>query len=100
MTEQLDFRRHVLLSFQRALWDMVTAGLRGVAIRLEYPVIHARFLFESVGEEEAEIASETETYVAADFVPPVVVDFRAVTLPPGEPRVLEAGEEWVFLRRE
>lgn len=38
------FRIEVLLSFQRALWDLVTPGLRAVAVRPTYPRIEARFM--------------------------------------------------------
>lgn len=101
MTTNSDpFRTEVLLSFQRALWDMVTPSLRGVAVRPVRPLIEARFIYESVGEEEQMIASEVEAYVVADFLPPVDVRFTAVPVPAGEPRDLQAAEEWVYLRRE
>lgn len=38
------FHGEVLLSFQRALWDMVTPSLRAVAVRSAYPLIEARFI--------------------------------------------------------
>lgn len=94
------FRIEVLLSFQRALWDMVTPTLRGVAVKPVYPVIEARFIYESGGEEEKMIVSEVETYVIADFAPPVDVDFTAVFVPSTLPRKLLEGEEWIYLRRE
>lgn len=99
-TEPRPFRIDVLLSFQRALWDMVTPSLRGVAMRLEYPLIEARFIFEAVGEDERMIAAEVGTYVIADFVPPVDISFTAIAAPPGTARELLADEEWVYLRRE
>lgn len=94
------FRIEVLLSFQRALWEMVTPTLRGVAVRPSYPLIEARFIYESVGEDEWEIASEVESYVVADFLPPVDVRFEAVAVGPAHRRVLAEGEWWVYLRRE
>lgn len=100
MFSELEFRREVFLSFQRALWDMVTPSLRGIAVRPEYPVIRGRFIYEAVGPEEDEIVAEVGTYVVADFLPPVYPDFVAVAVPPSEPRNLEPEEHWVYLRRE
>lgn len=94
------FRREVLLSVQRALWDMVTPPLRGVSITHSFPTIRARFLYDYVSDEEREITSEAETYMIADFLPPVTVRFEAVALPIGLPRELEEGEIWAYLRRE
>jgi hypothetical protein len=99
-TDPHEFRIEVLLSFQRALWDLVTPGLRGIAVAPAFPEIQARFLYEHVAEEELEIASEVETLVAADFLPPVVVDFELIALLAGQPRDLRDGEMWVYLRRE
>ncbi|MEV0798877.1 hypothetical protein AB0I34_14350 [Kribbella sp. NPDC050281] len=97
----MDFRVDVLLSFQRALWDEVTGNLRGVAVRPTSPVIEARFLYDTLpGGVEDEIVSEVETYVVADFNAPIDVRFRAVYSPRATARTLEAGEEWVYLRRE
>ena len=94
------FRIEVLLSFQRALWDMVTPSLRGVAVRPIHPMIEARFIYESVGDEERIIASEVEAYVVADFLDPVDVRISAVPVPSDVPRELLQAEEWVYLRRE
>ena len=90
------FHREVLLTFQRALWDLVTPNLRAVTVRIEYPTIFARFIYEGVDEDERMIASEAEAYVVADFVPPVDVSFDAVA----GPRELLPGEHWIFRRRE
>jgi hypothetical protein len=94
------FRTEVLLSFQRALWDMVTPSLRAVAVRPAYPIIEARFIYEAVGEEERAIAAEVEAYVVADFLPPVDVRFTAVAGPVGSARELAPDEEWIYRRRE
>ncbi len=99
-TDPAAFRIEVLLSFQRALWDLVTPHLRGVAVRPAYPLIEARFLYDVVGDDEGLLAAEAETYVVADFAPPVDVRFEAVALPSGQSRELLPGEEWVFRRRE
>jgi len=95
-----DFGRAVLLSFQRALWNLVTPGLRAVAVTPDYPRITARFVYETVTEDAREVASEAEAYVAADFQSPVTVDFLAVAIDPSRPRDLDVGEQWVYLRRE
>lgn len=94
------FRTEVLLSFQRALWEMVTPSLRAIAVRPRYPLIEARFIYESVGDEEHMIAAEVEGYVIADFLPPVDVRFTAVAAIGDDGRELAADEEWVYLRRE
>lgn len=101
MSQPIDFRVHVLLSFQRALWEMVTPELRGVAVTPSGPVIEARFIYE--GEptnDEEQIVAEVETYVAADFGPEIGVRFVATSLPSSMTRFLDTGEEWVYLRRE
>ena len=100
LTDAREFRVEVLLSLQRALWDMVTPTLRGVAVRPAFPDIHARFLYDRGSREDRDIVSEVEAYVAADFLPPVTVDFEAVVLPRERPRDLQEGEVWVYLRRE
>ncbi len=99
-TDPREFRVEVLLSFQRALWDMVTPSLRGVAVRPAFPDIQARFLYERVSDVDREVVSEVEAYVAADFLPPVMVEFEAVALPIECSRDLQEGEVWTYLRRE
>lgn len=100
MNDLADFRTSVLCSLQWALRDLVPPTLRAVTVRIEYPLIMGRLLFESDGEEEFELASLTTTYVLADFPPEVDVDFKGVVVTPGEELRLEPGEEWVFRRRE
>ncbi|WP_104105350.1 hypothetical protein [Nocardioides sp. 616] len=100
MTDPDNFRTEVLLSFQRALWDMVTPSLRAVAVSPVFPLIEARFMYEAVSEEERMIVAEVEAYVVADFLPPVDVRFKAVTVPIGSPRELASDEEWVYRRLE
>jgi hypothetical protein len=100
MSDPATFRIEVLLSVQRALWDMVTPALRAIAVRPRYPLIEARLLYETVGEEQRQLALELEAYVVADFLPPVGVRFEAVEIPETVQRELETGEEWVYRRRE
>lgn len=99
-TDPRAFRTEVLLAFQRALWDLVTPPLRAIAVRSTYPLIEARFIYESVGEDERQIVAEVESYVLADFLPPVDVRFCAVELAADNERLLDAGEEWAYRRRE
>lgn len=100
-TSAMDFRVQALLSIQRALWDMVTPSLRGIAIHLSYPEAHCRFIYDHViGVEEAEIVSEVETYFNADFDQDVHTVFIADYVPSSSDRYLCTGEEWVYLRRE
>lgn len=92
----------MLLSMMRALWEQVTADLRGVAVShqgsSERGTVEARFLYEgNVGEVQAERVSLAETYCIADFPPSVSVGFQAV---PNATRDLLPGEQWVFLRWE
>jgi hypothetical protein len=97
----LDFRLEVLLSIQRALWEMVTPSLRGVAIQPKHPLIRARFIYDiEPTEVEREIVAEVETYVLADFDESIDVNFQADYVPADTPRKLQPGEEWVYLRRE
>jgi hypothetical protein len=101
MTGELSFRVQALLSIQRALWEMVTPNLRGVAIQPEAPIIRGRFLYENdPTNKEREIVAEVEAYVLADFDESVDVSFRAEHVPPERPRDLLLGEEWVYMRRE
>lgn len=100
-TEPAAFRVEVLLSFQRALWDMVTPALRGVAVRYySYPTILGRFVYETLGGDETMLVAEVETYVLADLAPQVDVRCIAVAVPSSAHRDLAPGEEWVYLRRE
>jgi hypothetical protein len=99
-SEAVEFRRRVLLSFQRGLLQNVSPNLRGVAVVPVGPTIRARFLFETVGEDEIEIASLVATEVNADFSEPVEVWEDAVAVPPSIRRDLEPGEVWVYLRQE
>lgn len=91
-----------MMSMLRALWEQVTADLRGVAVSFggtsARGAIEARFLYEGdVGDVQAECVSMAETYCIADFPPEVSVAFRAV---PGATRELLPDEHWVFLRWE
>lgn len=97
----MEFRTSVLLSLQRALWDVVTPNLRGVAVRADHPRITARFLFEGEpSEDDRENVSLAETYAIADFSTEVEIEFTPVQVPVAEPRDLHPGEHWVYLRKE
>jgi hypothetical protein len=97
----MEFRVRVLLSLQRALWDLVGPSLRGVKVAIEYPAVTARFLFENEPtDDDREDVSLAETYVMADFLDDVSVEFTAEWVPLSESRDVLAGEEWVYLRKE
>lgn len=97
----MDLRIETLISLNRALWDLVTPDLRGVAFSVRPGKVEVRMLFAGqLGPEELEIISEVETYLAADFPPEVEVRVRGASVVPPNQRDLEPGEEWVFLRRE
>lgn len=95
-------RVEVLLSMHRALWEQVTANLRGVAVAMRSApsdqAITARFLYEgTIGEVERECVSLAETYCIADFLPDVAISFTAVE---NASRELVGAEEWIYLRYE
>lgn len=97
----MDFRTQALLSMNRALWDLVTADLRGVALRASGEMIACRMLYASpIDDEHREIAAEVETYAVADFPASVQIEVIPVCVLPPERRELEQGEEWLFLRKE
>lgn len=96
-----NFRVSVLLSLQGAMWDLVAPGLRGVAVKVSENTIRARCIFEAAPDEgDIEDVSLMETYVVADFSDDVFVEFTSDFVPPGEQRLLQPGEEWVYLRKE
>ena len=101
MTFNREFRIDALLYMQRALWQMVTPELRGVAIKVGENLVHGRMIYErEPTEDERELVSEVETELIADFLPQVEVVVVPDWAPP-PPRVeLQPGEEWVYLRRE
>ncbi|MEV0952961.1 hypothetical protein [Promicromonospora sp. NPDC050249] len=94
-------RTSVLLSLQSALWDAVTPGLRGVAVRFGEARIEGRMIYDHVpGPTDHEDCSLVETYVIADFPQDVAVSLDAVAVVPPEPRLLLAEGVWVYLRKE
>jgi hypothetical protein len=98
-----DFPLKVLLSMQRALWDLVTPKLRGVTVRISEvdKSIGARFIYaRDLTLALDEIVSEAEAYVAADFDEAVTIHFSAEYVPTTQSRDLQDGEEWVYRRRE
>lgn len=93
-------RVRVLLSIQRALLDMITPDLRGVAVSWNSHEIRARFIYDAIVEDTRELVGEIETLVLADFPDDVMTRFHVELTPaPGE-RVLGDNEVWVYLRRE
>lgn len=101
-TEETSFRSQVLISIQRALWQMVTPDLVAVAMGWRTGVVHARFVYvDPVGPDQHEIVSEVETYVIADFPADLRTDFIAVERTDSNSPHFEPGEEWwAYVRRE
>lgn len=99
-TQDDEMRIRVLLSMQRALWDMVTPDLRGVAVSWGSDWVRARFIYESDRSENEELVREIETEVLADFDEQLTTQFESVSAPAPQPRLLRDGEAWVYLRRE
>ncbi|RZT07405.1 hypothetical protein EV649_8112 [Kribbella sp. VKM Ac-2569] len=100
MTTDPAFRVEVLLSFQRALWDLVTPNLRAVAVRPTYPRIEARFLYETVGREEHLLVSEVVRMWSLTSYRRLMSGSRLWVVPGVQSRELLAGEEWVYRRHE
>ncbi|WP_109472436.1 hypothetical protein [Ornithinimicrobium cavernae] len=97
-----DMRTDVMLSMMRALWEQVTADLRGVTVAFQgssaQGSVEARFLYDGeIRAVQADCVSLAEAYCIADFPPEVSVRFRAVE---HAARELVPGEHWVFLRWE
>lgn len=78
----------------------MTPSLRAVTVRLSYPMIQARFIYDYLTDTEPLLVAEAESGVIADFTPPVDARFVAVELNPSHQRELLEGEEWLFRRRE
>lgn len=98
---QVPLRVSVLLSVQRALWDSVTPGLRGVAVTVSSSAVSGRIIFDHVPtDDDVEDCSLVETHIIADMPPEVTVTLAAVGIEPPAPRDVLSGEEWVYLRKE
>jgi hypothetical protein len=88
---------------QRALWEIPTDDLRGVAVGGDDDsAIVARFFYDGpVTDLHSELVSLAETYLIADYAEPLpTTRFEAVTHP--SPAALDLGEltAWVYLRWE
>lgn len=102
MTSADDDRRStVLLSMQRALWDMISPDIRGIAVSWAPDLVRARFVYDREVDEDAwETVREVETEVLADLVAGVRTEFTAEFMPVEKPRDSRDGEYWVYRRRE
>lgn len=91
----------VLASMSRAMWEVPTPPLRGVALDIRRTGVRGRFLYaQPPTEVEAELVSLCETYFIADFPPQFGVAFDAVHQPVDQERTFYPGEQWVYLRCE
>ena len=98
--DNLSLRLEVLLSAQRALWEVPTPALRAVAVAWDERWLRPRFVYDAPpSESEQELVSLFGTYLAADFVAHMV-DERYEVLPWPQPLNLRPGEDWVYLRYE
>lgn len=98
----MDYRTRVLLSMQRALWDMVTPKLRGVSVGWieSETTVSVSFLYDcEVDDDLCGIVSEVETSFIADF-DSVNTEFVALEHRVPLPRELESHLWWAYLRRE
>ncbi|WP_418062863.1 hypothetical protein [Pimelobacter simplex] len=90
-----------LFSITRSLWDRVTPDLRGVAYEISDSALRVRFVYAVEPDvQTVELVSEAETECIADFWQSHEVSYFATHLPNDQPRDLEPGERWVFLRYE
>jgi hypothetical protein len=90
-----------LFSVIRSLWDRVVPDLRGVAYSATDSEVRVRFLFaNSPSAKAVEMVSEAETECVADYWQTHEVAYLASHVPVGEPRDLEPGERWAYLRHE
>lgn len=86
-------------SFQRAMLDNVTPGLRGATVDLTEGV-RVRFVYaDAIDEEIRDIVDEVETVMMGDFPDDIRVVSTVESIPDG-PIPLSQGEITVFHRRE
>lgn len=96
----MPLRSQVLLSAMRALWQVPTPNLRGVAVSWDEQWLRPRFVYDAVpSDEERELASEAATEMVADFAAHKVNENVEAT-PAPVPLALGSDEEWVYLRHE
>ncbi len=94
-------RVDVLLSMQRALWEIPTPELRGVVVGERAGAVAADFLYDGgVTDDQRELVSLAETYFLADCLPEVVVRFTAISCPVPERLDVRGLDAWVYLRWE
>lgn len=99
--DSTDFRRSVALSIQRALWDLVTPALRGVALTSSYPNIGGRFIYDRVPTQvDLEDLSLAVRRIVAGFQSDVHVSLEACYVPVSQSRDLLLDEWWAFRRKE
>lgn len=104
-SDEIDRRAALLdmveLPMIRAMWQIPTKELRGVALLIGETGVTGRFLYEKPpGELENELVSLCEFYLAIDVPDDYDVDFRAEYVPMDQDLVSREGERWFFLRYE
>jgi hypothetical protein len=93
-------KEDVFFSIMRSTWGRVTPELRGVAYLLKGSSLRVRFLYADEPEEWiVEEVSCAETECIADFWP-LEVSYVVEHLSVGQPRELQPGQRWVYVRYE
>jgi hypothetical protein len=97
---EIEIRRDVLLSMQRALWGMIYPAIRAIAVGFEgtkkLKVIY--YLDKEPSEEDYENISEVTTEVCADINFAEVEEVCIYTTEPFSK--LDNLNSWVYIRRE
>ena len=99
-SDSASLRVEVLLSAQRALWDIPTPALRAVAVAWDEQWLRPRFVYDAPPtEDERELVILFGSYHAADFVSHKVNE-RYEVLPWPLPLNVQPDEVWVYRRYE
>ncbi|MCF2500432.1 MULTISPECIES: hypothetical protein [Dyadobacter] len=100
MTKNIDFRREVLISIQRALLGEIYPSIRGIAVGYEgdvkFKIIY--YLDREPSEEDYENISDVAGQVLADINFSKVEELCIYTKEPFSK--LDCMEAWVYIRRE
>jgi hypothetical protein len=100
VTENLFFRRSVLLTFQVSLLGMVPANLRGVTVGWTEKDIRAIFFFDQCfGDVEWEIVSDVEGEIMASF-PDHEIRLKGIRLDFPHELNTHTLQAWVYRRKE
>lgn len=94
-------RADAVAAVRRALEHRVTPGLRAVAVQVARPVIWTRFVHDAAPTPvEQDLAEAAAAEVGAELSGRWLSQVLVRHLAPGNPLVLEPGEEWAYVRPE